>query len=84
MIYVFTFIFILSLAAGWTLARFMELSASGTLACLAGAGFAGSSIIALVFVFLYFFHKETDKEKIERLQEEIKAMKKRPVKRIES
>ena len=83
MIYIFSLIFILSLAGGWAIAHILDLSPAATLACLAGAGFAGSSIIALVFTFLYFFHQETDKEKIQRLQEEIEKLKKtRPLKRL--
>ena len=82
--YFFAFIFILCLALGWGFARIMDFSTAGTIACLAGAGFAGSSIIALLFTFSYFFHKETDKEKIQRLQEEIEDLKKnKPLKRLE-
>ena len=83
--YIFTAIFILSLGGGWAFARFLDLSTAATLACLAGAGFIGSSIIALLFAFFYFFYEETDKEKIERLQEEIAELKKdNALKRLES
>lgn len=83
MIYMFTIIFVLSLTGGWILAHIMDLSLPATLACLAGAGFAGSTIIAIVFVFFYFFHQETDKEKILRLREEIEELKKdNPLKRL--
>ncbi len=79
--YVFAIIFILSLAAGYGVSYINGLSLTGTVISLAVAGFAGSSIIAFIFVFLYFFEPETDKEKIERLKAEINQLK--DIKRLE-
>jgi len=52
-----------------------------TFACVGVAGFLGSSIIALIFSYLYFFQKETDTDKIKRLVQEINQIKE--IKRIE-
>ncbi|MCG8637869.1 MAG: hypothetical protein MI863_28850 [Desulfobacterales bacterium] len=78
---VFSIIFILSLAGGAAWSYINNLTVFGTLICLTVAGFIGSSVIALIFSYLYFYQKETDKEKIRRLQEEINELKE--IKRIE-
>ncbi len=79
----FCLIFVLSLTGGWTIGRFMELSTFGMIASLAVSGFIGSGLVALIFTFLYFFQEETDKEKIQRLQNEIRHLKQtRQTKRI--
>jgi len=71
----FTTIFCLSLAAGWALAFYNGSDLLGYAMSIIIGGFAGSSIIALVFSWLYFFQKETDSEKIQRLREEINRIK---------
>ena len=76
----FSIIFILSLAAGWVWSYIHEMTLMGTLICLVVGGFAGSSIIAVIFSYLYFYQKETDKEKIQRLQLEVNEVKQ--IKRI--
>mgnify|MGYP001011926247 CR=1 FL=1 len=78
---IFGFIFILSLAAGWAFGSINQMSLFDTIICVVVAGFMGSSIVALIFSFLYFFQKETDKDKIMRLQQEINQI--REIKRIE-
>lgn len=77
----FSIIFVLSIAAGWAWSYTNGLSLGGTLVCLVVGGFIGSSIIAVIFSYLYFYQKETDKEKIQRLQLEINEVKQ--IKRIE-
>ena len=72
---VFTFIFCLSLAAGWGVAYMNGQDLIGYAVSIIIGGFIGSSIIALVFSWLYFFQKETDREKIQRLQQEINEIK---------
>lgn len=78
---VFTIIFCLSLAAGAAWGYVTEASTLGYAVDMVIGGFLGSSIIALVFSWLYFFQKETDQEKIERLQQEINDLK--GIKRLE-
>jgi Co/Zn/Cd efflux system component len=78
---IFGIIFILSLAAGWAFGHINQMSLFDTLICIGVAGFIGSSIIALIFSFVYFFQKETDQDKIKRLIEEINQIKE--MKRIE-
>ena len=71
----FSLIFLLSITAGAAWAYINEMTAVGYLASIAVSGFVGSSIIALVFSYLYFYQKATGKEKIQRLQQEINDMK---------
>ncbi len=73
--FVFTIIFCLSIAAGWGFAYINGTDWIGYTVSIVIAGFIGSSIIALVFSWLYFFQKETDKEKIMRLKQEINELK---------
>lgn len=77
----FGIIFTLSIAGGAAWSYINSLTVLETLISLTMAGFIGSGIIALVFSYLYFYQKETDKEKIMRLQQEINEIKE--VKRIE-
>lgn len=78
---IFSAIFILSIAAGWAFGHIQQMPLFETLICIMVAGFMGSSIIALIFSYLYFFQKETDVDKIQRLQQEINQLKE--IKRIE-
>ncbi len=72
---IFTIIFLLSIAGGAAWGYINDLTAIGYFMSLAVAGFAGSSSIALIFSYLYFYQTETDGEKMERLQLEIKDLK---------
>lgn len=77
----FSAIFILSLGAGWAFGYIFEMSLVETLVSVVIAGFIGSSIIGVIFTYLYFLQKESDKEKILRLQQEINQI--NQIKRIE-
>ncbi len=81
MVIIFGVIFILSLAAGWAFGYLNQMPLFDTFVCVGIAGFIGSSLIALIFSFLYFFQKETDSDKIQRLVQEINQLKE--IKRIE-
>lgn len=81
MVIIFGIIFILSIAAGWTFGYINQMPVFDTLICVGIAGFIGSSIIALIFSCLYFFEKETNEDKIQRLVQEINQIKE--TKRIE-
>ncbi len=84
MIYVYILIFILSLASGGALSYYQNYTPMEWTIALSIAGFAGSSVIALVFSFFFFFRKETDTEKIQRLNDEITQLKQQPpLKRLE-
>lgn len=72
---VFTCIFCASLAAGAAWGYINQTDALGYAVNMVIGGFLGSSIIALLFSWLYFFQQETDREKIERLQQEINEIK---------
>jgi len=78
---IFGAIFILSLVAGWAIGHIQQMPPFETLICIVVAGFIGSSIIALIFSYLYFLQKETDVDKIQRLKQEINQLKE--IKRIE-
>lgn len=78
---IFSVIFIVSLTAGWGYGHINQMTLFETLICIMVSGFIGSSIIALIFSYLYFHQKETNGEKIERLQQEINNIKE--IKRIE-
>ena len=78
---IFGVIFILSLIAGWAIGHINQMPLFETLICIMVAGFIGSSIIALIFSYLYFLQKETDVDKIQRLQKQINQLKE--IKRIE-
>ncbi len=60
MITIFTIIFIGSLAGGAAWAYFKHLTVFGYIISLSVAGFIGSSIIALVFCYLYFYPTAPD------------------------
>ena len=81
MVIIFGVIFILSLIGGWAFGHINQMPLFDMLICVGIAGFIGSSIIALIFSCVYFFQKETDTEKIKRLQQEINQIKE--IKRIE-
>ena len=81
MVIIFGVIFILSLAAGWAVGYINQMPLFDTFVCVGVAGFLGSSLIALIFSYLYFFQKETDTDKIKRLVQEINQIKE--IKRIE-
>jgi len=81
MVIIFGVIFILSLVAGWAVGYINLMALFDTFVCVGVAGFLGSSIIALIFSYLYFFQKETDTDKIKRLVQEINQIKE--IKRIE-
>lgn len=78
---IFSIIFLLSIAGGAAWGYINNLTVAGYIMSLAVAGFIGSSLIALIFSYLYFYQKETDKEKIQRLQQEISEL--RGIKKIE-
>ena len=83
MITIYTLILTGSLAAGGIVAWIFHLTLPQTLISLTVAGFIGSSVVALLFTFLLFFRRETDREKVARLQQEILQLKRRNrVKRI--
>lgn len=68
---IITFSIIIGSVWGWAVYGFgVEL-----IACVGVAGFLGTCIVAALFTYFYFFHQETDKEKIERLKLEIKQSK---------
>lgn len=71
----FGLIFLLSLAAGWGWAYLHGMDVIGYAVSIIIGGFIGSSIVALVFSWLYFFQKETDREKVQRLRQEINELK---------
>ena len=56
---IFTFIFILSLTAGGAYGYYMHYGWIGHAITFAVSGFIGSSIIALLFSYLYLFQKES-------------------------
>ncbi len=62
MITAFTMIFIVSLAGGAAWAYFNQLTVLGYAISLAVAGFIGSSIISLVFCYLYFYPTTSGKK----------------------
>ncbi len=80
--FIFTFIFILSLTAGGLFGYYNYYDWIGYTIALAVSGFIGSSIIAIVFSYLYLFQKdwvEHDPMPPERTinhQQEIKRIKK--------
>ncbi len=78
---IFGIIFILSLGAGWAVGYINQMPLFETIVCILVAGFVGSSVIALIFSYLYFLQKENDGDKIKRLQQEINQIKE--TKRIE-
>ena len=78
---IFGGIFIFSIAGGWGVGHINQMPLFDTLICVVVGGFVGSSIIALIFSYLYFLQKETDGDKIMRLQQEINQIKE--IKRIE-
>ena len=78
---IFGVIFVSSLAAGWAFGYLQKMSLFETIVCIGIAGFVGSSIIALIFSYLYFLQKETNTDKIKRLEHEINQIKE--IKRIE-
>ena len=78
---IFGVIFVSSLAAGWAFGYLQQMSLFETIVCIGIAGFVGSSIIALIFSYLYFLQKETNTDKIKRLEHEINQIKE--IKRIE-
>ena len=71
----FSIIFSLCLTAGWAWGYVNGMGLMGYTVSILVGGFIGSSIIALVFSWLYFFQKETEKEKIQRLRQEINQIK---------
>ena len=77
----FSIIFCLSLGCGWAWGYVNQADLLGYGVSIVIGGFIGSCIISIIFTYLYFFQKETDKEKIERLKTEINELK--DVKRIE-
>ncbi|MBA3009702.1 MAG: hypothetical protein KKF12_12370 [Proteobacteria bacterium] len=77
---IFGVIFIFSLTAGWAVGYFNQMPWFETFICIGIAGFLGSSLIAVLFSCLYFFQKETDGDKIKRLEQEINQIKQ--IKRI--
>ncbi|WDP88607.1 MAG: hypothetical protein HUN04_02155 [Desulfobacter sp.] len=58
----FTLIFTLSIAGAAAWGYYNQLSVIGYIISLAVAGFIGSSLIALIFVYLYFYQTETAPE----------------------
>lgn len=57
--FIFTFIFILSLTAGGAFGYYNHYDWIGYTMVLAISGFIGSSIIAVLFSYLYLFQKDS-------------------------
>ncbi|MCG8566349.1 MAG: hypothetical protein MI747_14825 [Desulfobacterales bacterium] len=84
MVYIYTCIFILTMAAGAGYAWLGEFTPVQWVVCLTISGFLGSSIVALIFTFFFFFRRENEQEKIQRLQDEIVQLKQqKQLKRLE-
>lgn len=79
--FIFTFIFILSLTAGGAFGYYSHYDWIGYTIAFAVSGFIGSSIIAIVFSYLYLFQKDWVKhdpmspERTINHQQEIKKIK---------
>ncbi|NDY71614.1 hypothetical protein DO021_08330 [Desulfobacter hydrogenophilus] len=77
----FSFIFILSLTAGGAFGYYSHYDWIGYTIALAVSGFIGSSIIAILFSYLYLFQKDSVEhepmppEKTINHQQEIKKIK---------
>jgi hypothetical protein len=80
--FIFAFIFILSLTAGGAFGYYNQYDWIGYIFAFAVSGFIGSSIIAILFSYLYFFQKDSVEqaprppEKNINLQQEIKKIEK--------
>ena len=57
--FIFAFIFILSLTAGGALGYYSHYDWIGYAISFAVSGFLGSSIIAVLFSYLYFFQQDS-------------------------
>ena len=57
--FIFTFIFILSLTAGGAFGYYSHFGWIGYTISFAVSGFLGSSIIAVLFSYLYFFQRDS-------------------------
>lgn len=79
--FIFAFIFMLSMAAGCAFGYYNHYNWMGYTIALAVSGFVGSSIIAVLFSYLYFFSKDsveqvpTQPDKTITHQQEIKKLK---------
>lgn len=72
----FSFIFVASVILGFIYGWINHLSGLQLFIPIIIGGFFGSCLIAILFTYLYFTHEETNKEKIERLKNEIAQLKK--------
>lgn len=78
----FSFIFILSIAAGGAFGYYNHYNWIGYTIALAVSGFIGSSIIAIMFSYLYLFQKDSVEhptlppDRTINLQQEIKKIEK--------
>lgn len=72
---IFTLIFLFSLCAGFAYGWLQDGFGIRMMASMFVGGFFGTGIIALLFTYFYFLHKETDTEKIKRLKDEIRTIK---------
>lgn len=79
--YIFAFIFILSLATGAAFGYYNHYTWVGYTITFAVSGFIGSSIIAILFSYLYLFKKDrveqvpVQPDKTINLQQDIKKIK---------
>lgn len=79
--FIFAFIFILSMAAGGAFGYYSHYDWIGYTITFAVSGFIGSSIIALLFSYLYLFQKDSveqvpiQPDKTINHQQEIKKIK---------
>ena len=84
MVYIYSLIFIITMALGGTFAWMENYTPVQWVMAMTISGFIGSSIIALMFTFFYFFRKETDQEKVQRLEDEVIRLKQqKQLKRLE-
>nr|WP_321404292.1 hypothetical protein [uncultured Desulfobacter sp.] len=80
--YIFALIFILTLAAGGAFGYYNQYTWIEYIFAFAVSGFIGSSIIAILFSYLYLFQKESDEqapvppERTINFQQEIKKLEK--------
>lgn len=72
----FSLIFIISLISGFAYGWINNFSGIEYFIPVVIGGFFGSSLIAILFSYLYFTQKETDEDTIKRLTNEIAQQKK--------
>ena len=75
MIIWYSLIFIFTMAGGIFFASTHDFDLIEWVLTIGISGFIGSSAIALVFSFFFFFRRENEAEKVERLEAEIQKTK---------